>query len=197
MLIGLTGQIGAGKSTASRTMARLGAAVIDADQIGREAVECSTALRRKLAQAFGAQIIDARGQIRRKKLAALAFADRKANATLNSLVHPYLLKELRRRVKGLLRTNSVVVIDAALLLYWDMDREVDFVLVIHASRTERLKRLKSKGLSPDKALARERAQLPYREFQERADRVILNNGTPRDLERKVAHWYRRLTAQID
>jgi dephospho-CoA kinase len=195
MLIGLTGQIGAGKSTAAKTMARLGAAIIDADQIGHEVVERSTALRRKLAQAFGPEIVDARGQIRRKKLATLAFADRKAKAKLNSLVHPYLLKELRRRMKGLLRANSVVVIDAALLLYWGMDREVDFVLVIRASRTERLKRLKSKDLSPEEALARERAQLPYREFQKRSDRVILNNGTPRDLERKVAHWYRDLTAQ--
>jgi dephospho-CoA kinase len=197
MIVGLTGQIGAGKSTAAGTMARLGATVVDADRIGREVVERSTALRRKLARAFGSEIISAHGQIRRKKLASLAFADRKAKATLNALVHPYLLKELRREVKELLRTGDVVVIDAALLLYWDMDREVDFVLVIHASRVERLKRLKSKGISPNDAQARERAQLPYREFQKRADRVILNNGTPRDLERKVARWYRRLTDQTD
>lgn len=197
MLIGLTGQIGAGKSTAARAIARFGAAIIDADEIGHEVVERSTTLRRKLVQAFGPGVVDAQGQIRRKKLATLAFADREAKAKLNTLVHPYLLKELRRRVKSLLRINSIVVIDAALLLYWDMDREVDFVLVIHASRTERLKRLKSKGLSPNDALARERAQLPYRELQKRADRVILNNGTFRDLERKVAHWYRDLTAQID
>ena len=197
MLIGITGQIGAGKSTAAGTMARLGATVVDADRIGREVVERSTALRRKLARAFGSEIIDAHGQIRRKKLASLAFADRKAKAKLNDLVHPYLLKELRREVKKLLRTGRVVVIDAALLLYWDMDREVDFVLVIHVSRGERLKRLKNKGVSPDDALARERAQLPYREFQKRADRVILNNGTPRDLERKVTQWYRQLTAQTD
>ena len=194
MLIGLTGQIGAGKSTAARTMARLGAAVIDADWIGREVVRSSATLRRKLARAFGPQIVDTRGQVRRKKLAALAFADQKAKFALNSLVHPYLLKELRRRVKSLLRTNGVVVIDAALLLYWGMDREVDLVVVIHASRADRLNRLKSKGVSPDDALARERAQLPYREFQKRADRVILNKGTPRDLERKVAQWYQYLTA---
>lgn len=197
MIIGLTGQIGAGKSTAARTMARLGAAVIDADRIGHEVVERSTALRRKLVRAFGSEIIDARGQVRRKKLAVLAFADRKAKATLNALVHPYLLRELRRRVRGPLRANSVVVIDAALLLYWHMDREVDFVLVIHASRAERLMRLKSKGLSSEDALARERAQLPYRKFRKRADRVILNNGTPRDLERKISQWYRHLTVQTD
>jgi len=174
-------------------MARLGAAVIDADLVGREVVERSNALKRKLVLAFGPEIIDAHGQVRRKKLAALAFADRKAKTTLNSLVHPYLLKELQSRVNIILRAGRVVIIDAALLLDWDMDREVDFVLVIHASRAERLKRLKSKGVSPEDALARERAQLPYREFQKRADRVILNNGTPRELERKVAQWYRHLT----
>jgi dephospho-CoA kinase len=197
MIIGLTGQIGAGKSTAAKTMARLGASVIDADQIGREVVERSNALRRKLAQAFGPEIIDAHGQLRRKKLAALAFADKQAQATLNALVHPYLLKELRRQAGMLIRSECVVVIDAALLLNWGMDREVDVVLVIHALRAERLKRLKTKGISPEDALARERAQLPYREFQSRSNRVILNNGTIRDLDRKVTQWYRHLTVQTD
>jgi dephospho-CoA kinase len=197
MVIGLTGQIGSGKSTVARVLSELGAVVIDADRIGREVVERSVVLRRRLVRAFGPEIVGAHGQIRRKKLAALAFANQGARSTLNSLVHPYLLKELRRQVKKLTRSYRVVVIDAALLLDWRMDREVDRVLVIHASRHERFRRLRKKGILPDDARARERAQLPYREFQKRADRTILNNGSPRDLERKVVEWYRQLMAQTD
>lgn len=89
----------------------------------------------------------------------------------------------------------MVVIDAALLLHWRMDREVDFVLVIHAGRAIRLARLKARGIDRRDALARERAQLPYREFQRLADRVILNNGTRRDLTRKIETLLDRLVPQ--
>jgi dephospho-CoA kinase len=147
-----------------------------------------------LVRAFGSEIVGANGQIRRKKLAALAFANKETKATLDFLVHPHLLNELRRQVKKSSRSNSVLVIDAALLLDWRMDREVDRVLVIHASRSVRSKRLQKKGMSPEDARARERAQMPYRVFRKRADRTIMNNGSPRDLERKVAQWYLRITA---
>jgi len=197
MVIGLTGQIGAGKTSAARILARLGAAVIDADRIGREVVEQSATLRRQLAKAFGAEIFDRRGQLKRKKLAGMAFADPASNKRLNSLVHPYLLRELRHQTKLASRSHEVVVIDAALLLYWRMDREVDFVLVIHASREARLQRLMARGISRRDALARERAQLPFREFQKRADRLILNNGTRQDLQKKITRLYSRMISRTD
>jgi dephospho-CoA kinase len=197
MLIGLTGQIGAGKTSAARILARLGAAVVDADQIGRKVVDQSSVLRRKLAKVFGNSVIDGKGRVYRKKLAELAFAGGNATETLNALVHPYLLKELRRRVRRASRTHAVAVIDAALLLYWGLDKEVDFVLVIHASRATRLKRLEARGISRKDALARERAQLSFREFQQRADRVMLNNGTIDDLKRKIQTLYRQIAIQTD
>ena len=196
MLIGLTGQIGAGKTSAAKILAELGATVVDADLIGREVVEQSSALRKRLVKAFGPKISDARGHIRRQQLASVAFRDRASRDKLNRLVHPYLLKDLRRQV-GAAGRNRLVVIDAALLLYWAMDREVDFVLVIHAGLEIRLKRLRARGISREDALARQRAQLSFREFQNRADRVILNNQTPTALRRKVTDLISKIAPQTD
>jgi dephospho-CoA kinase len=197
LIIGLTGQIGSGKSSVAKVFARLGATVIDADRIGREVVERSSPLRRKLAQTFGSSVIDARGNIRRKKLAALAFVDRVSRDKLNSLVHPYLLAELRKQVRRADSKGRVVVVDAALLLHWKMDREVDIVVVVQASRKMRLARLQARGVERKDALAREKAQLPYAEFRRRADHIILNNGRPDDLAQESRLLFARLTAQTD
>lgn len=185
MLIGLTGQIGAGKTTAAVMLASMGAYVIDADLIGHEVVDSSPQLRRKLGHQFGPDIFDWRGRLKRRLLARRAFANEESRRLLNNLVHPYLLKELHRQVRVAARSYNLVIIDAALLLDWHMDREVDFVLVIHASRNTRFARLARRGISRADAMARQKAQLPFREYQRRADRLILNNVTPANLKTKL------------
>lgn len=197
MIIGLTGQIGAGKTSAANIFRQLGVAVIDADRIGREVVERSAALRKELVRAFGQEILDRNGRVRRKKLAAVAFADKTSQRKLNLLVHPHLLKELRLQIRRATRRRQLVVVDAALLLNWRMDREVDFVLVVHSSRATRLRRLQARGITGKDALARERAQLPYAEFCRRADCVILNNGSRTELAKRIRRLHRRLIRQND
>lgn len=190
MLIGLTGQIGAGKSTAAGILADMGAHIVDADLIGKEVVDKSAQLRAKLARRFGPEIFDKRGFLKRSRLAQLAFATEESKQALNDLVHPYLLKELRRQAKAALKKHDLVVVDAALLLYWQMDREVDFVLVIHASKQSRFARMAKRGITETDALARQQAQLPYSEFQKRADRVILNNRTLQLLKKRLVKFLR-------
>jgi dephospho-CoA kinase len=185
MLIGLTGQIGSGKTTAADIFKKLGAVVIDADQIGREVIEESYPLFKSLVRAFGPKILDKSGHINRKKLALIAFATKENHAKLNELVHSYLLRKLRLRTRRALRESKLVVIDAALLLDWGMDKEVDLVLVIHASLEKRLTRLVARGITLIDVRARQKAQLPFTEYKRRADRVILNNGSKADLERKI------------
>ncbi|UCC44336.1 MAG: dephospho-CoA kinase [Candidatus Zixiibacteriota bacterium] len=192
MLIGITGQIGAGKTTAARILADLGAKIVDADRIGHEVVRRNPRLLKRLAARFGSSIVDEQGRLKRKKLAELAFASSESKAALDRLVHPFLLKELRVQVKSAGKRHHVVIIDAALLLDWNFDREVDYVLVVHASRETRLARLAGRSVSRRDASARERTQLPYREYQRRADRVILNNRTPADLRRKLRTLYHDL-----
>jgi len=194
MYIGITGQIGSGKTTVAKIFASFGAAVIDADHIGRQVVDRSAQLRKRLASQFGGEILTASGRLSRKKLARLAFADEAAKQRLNRLVHPFLLKELRRQMKELAKRHDVVVIDAALLLDWELDRPMDVVLVIHASQETRLKRLAARGISKEDALARQRAQVPFSEYRKRADYVVLNNSTVEKLQAKLQHLYKKFVA---
>jgi len=195
MRIGLTGQIGSGKTTAAKILSSFGAAVISADEIGREIVDRSLPLRSRLARRFGTDILTKGGRLRRSLLASKAFFDSASTKALNDLVHPYLLKELRRQLKELERTHEVVVVDAALLLYWNLDREMDLTLVIHAGEGTRMERTEKRGISVSDAKARQAAQLPYADFRGRASRLILNNGSVADLRRKLSDWYRKFAAK--
>ncbi len=150
------------------------------------------ALLKKLARRFGPDIIDYGGRLKRKLLARRAFASDDSRDALNALVHPYLLRELRKQVRANEQAGRIVVIDAALLLDWDLDREIDATLVIHASREERIRRLVERGIDRADALARMKCQLPFAEYRRRASRLILNNKSPRLLQVKVAGFARKL-----
>jgi len=188
MIIGITGQIGAGKTTAANIFKAMGAVVIDADKIGRKVVENSPRLIQKLARSFGPQILTPKGKLRREKTAEIAFSSAKNRKLLNSLVHPYLLKELKKQIKRNLTKKKVIVIDAALLLDWKLDDIVDLTLVIGCSKEIRMTRLLKRGLSKSDALARMKSQLPFRVYQKRADRVIMNSSGKAALKRKVLGW---------
>ncbi|MBK7141359.1 MAG: dephospho-CoA kinase [bacterium] len=191
MLIGLTGQIGSGKSTAARVFEELGAAIVDADMIGRDVVEMSPAVLKKLTKQFGIQILTPSGSLNRRMLARRAFASDESKVALNAIVHPYLLDELHRQVKGYLKQGKVVVIDAALLLDWDLDKQVDKTLVITASPTIRVKRMEARGLSHQEVLDRQKVQLPLAEYKRRATDILTNNGTREELARKVTKLWQR------
>lgn len=193
MLIGLTGQIGAGKSTAATILASFGAVIIDADKIGREVVDKSPVLFRCLVEEFGLKILTKSGSLSRAKLAKVAFADAASTDKLNGHVHPHLLKELRKQARELQKRHDIVVIDAALLLNWDVGLKLDCVIVINATRELRLKRLVKRGMSLSDAKARQRSQLPLSEFRKRANIVVPNNGTKVELERRL----RKVWAVLD
>ncbi|UCD64043.1 MAG: dephospho-CoA kinase [Candidatus Zixiibacteriota bacterium] len=195
MVIGITGQIGSGKSTAAKFFKSHGAAVIDADRIGRQVVEGSRALLKQLVKSFGAEILTRLGNLSRKKLASLAFNDERSKRKLNRIVHPYLLKELNRQLAALSRQYEIVVIDAALLLDWNLDRLVDIVILVHASEKLRLGRLARRGISKADARARQKRQLTYAQYRARADFVVFNNDTPQKLHSKLRKILRRINAK--
>ncbi len=188
MLIGITGQIGAGKTTAANILKAMGAVVIDADKIGRIVVETNPKLIQKLARAFGPQILTPMENLRRKKTAEIAFSSEKNRKLLNSLVHPYLLRELKKQIRRNLGKKKVVVIDAALLLDWNLDNIVNQILLIGCTKNKRMARLLKRGLSKSDVLARMKSQLPFRVYQKRADRVIMNSSSEAALKRKVLAW---------
>ncbi|MCM2271443.1 MAG: dephospho-CoA kinase [candidate division Zixibacteria bacterium] len=192
MLIGLTGQIGAGKSTAAKILAQFGAAIVDADMIGRQVVEHSPTLLRKLVKRFGKGILSPTGRLNRKALAKIAFASPRSTRALNALVHPYLLRELYRQVKLHSKRRKAVIIDAALLLNWRLDREVDPTIVITAPLAIRIKRMSARGLSRAEVIARQKSQPTVAELRSRADFVISNSGTSAELRQKLTKLWRIL-----
>jgi dephospho-CoA kinase len=185
MIIGITGQIGSGKTTATGVFKKLGAVVIDADRIGREVVESNPELIRKIVRAFGSDTVTPKGKLRRARVAEIAFQSERNKQRLDRLVHPFLLTDLKKQIKLHLKKHKVVVIDAALLLDWNFDRIVDIVLVIHAPLKSRLRRLIKRGISLKDSMARQKMQLPFNEYKRRADKIIYNNASRKEFEKKV------------
>jgi dephospho-CoA kinase len=192
MLLGLTGQIGAGKSTAARILEEFGASVVDADLIGKQVVGQSPALLRKLVKRFGKEILTPTGRLNRKTLAKRAFASTESTRALNAIIHPYLLKELHCQVKYHLKQGRVVVIDAALLLDWGLDRQVDKTIVITAPLKLRIKRMALRGLSSEDISARQKAQPSLAIFRSRADYIVSNSGNVKELRGRLAALWQKL-----
>ncbi len=191
MKIGLTGQIGAGKSSASEIFRSLGAQIVNADEIGKEVVEHSLPLRKKLAEAFGRSILDRQGNIRRAQLAKLAFASEETTEKLNSLVHPHLLKRIRSDIAKAAKTRKVIIVDAALLVAWGLHKEMDLVVMIAAPEKLRMKRMAARGISLEDAKARQAAQPSVDRMREAANVIIDNTGTSVDLAGKLVQVWSR------
>lgn len=195
MIIGITGLIGSGKSTAARILAEHGAVLIDADKIAREVIKLYPALLKKLVRQFGSSILTPSGRLKRKRLAALAFADEQASRQLNHLTHPYIAREIRKQMRPAVRQSSLVVIDAPLLLGSEIEEEMDWILVIHAGEKVRLQRLLKRGMTATDAHRRIRAQLPIADFRRRADRLILNNGSLISLQKTLLAYLKKIAAE--
>ena len=195
LVIGLTGGIGTGKSEVSRMLQRLGAAVIDADRVGHEVYRPQTSTWHRVVEAFGEGILAPSGEIDRKKLGSIVFADQRALARLNAIVHPVIREELVGRLEGLRgRGTPVVVVEAAVLIEAGWDTLMDEVWVTHSREDAAVARVaRRNNLSPEEVRRRVRAQLPFEERRMHADVVIENDGDLEALRQKVeALWDSRV-----
>ena len=186
MVIGVTGQIGTGKSEAAHLLAQMGAFVISADDIGREVVEKNPDILAALAGKFGSDILTPTGRLRRKELGRRAFVSSKSKAELNRIVHPKLLKELSRQVDSAKKEYSLIVIDAALLIDWGWHNKVDLTILLKAGKEIKFSRLARRGFSRSEALARLKSQRKYSDLRSFADVVILNNRDKKYLKTRLA-----------
>lgn len=195
VVIGLTGGIGTGKSEVSRMLQRLGAVVIDADRVGHEVYRPQTSTWHRVVEAFGEGILAPSGEIDRKKLGSIVFADQRALARLNAIVHPVIREELVGRLEGLRgRGTPVVVVEAAVLIEAGWDTLMDEVWVTHSREDAAVARVaRRNNLSPEEVRRRVRAQLPFEERRMHADVVIENDGDLEALRQKVeALWDSRV-----
>ena len=195
MTVGVTGGIGAGKSSVCRIFEAEGALVVDADAVGHETVADPDVLR-ELAAAFGSDILDAEGRLVRRELGRRAFASEAGRKHLNAIVWPPLDRRLRRRIREALDEcpGRPVVVDAALLVEWgDSKAFCDLLVVVTAPREVRTARTMARlGISETEAGARMASQLPEEEKVRVADYVIVNDASAEELERKARAVWREI-----
>jgi dephospho-CoA kinase len=187
-LFGLTGNIGAGKSTVARLLVRHGVPVIDADQVARDVVQSGQPALGEIAARFGPGVLQADGSLDRKALGALVFSDANERKALNAIIHPRISQAAAVRIAALAAAgHAVAVYEAALIVENGLDRGLDGLIVVTAKEELQLVRLRLRdGLTEAEALARLAAQLPAAEKVKRATFVIENHGSEADLDAQVA-----------
>jgi len=191
--IGLTGGIGAGKSTVSSTFAECGGIVVDGDVIAREVVEPGTDGLARLVDAFGRDILHPDGALNRPALAAIAFSDEEKRATLNGIVHP-LVAHRRSELIAAAAEDAVIVEDIPLLVESQMAPMFPLVVIVHADVETRVRRLiQHRGFSEQDARARIAAQATEERRRAVADVWLDNSGSAGELtERARELWYERI-----
>jgi dephospho-CoA kinase len=196
-IVGLVGRAGSGKSTVATTLAADGARVIEADRLGHEVTDLDPAVRAALAAEYGADVYRSDGTLDRPRVAARVFTDRAARERLDRLTHPRIIERIRERVEQVRVEGfrGVVVVDAALMLDWGLERDCDAVLAVVAPESEQLARLKaSRGWTTEQAQARLAAQRTNEAFTSAADAALDNRGSREDLAQAARQAVTRLRA---
>jgi dephospho-CoA kinase len=193
-LVGLTGGIGTGKSTFAAALRELGVPVVDADQLARQAVRRGTPALGRIAAEFGPGSIGPDGELDRKRMADLVFADPEARARLEAIVHPEVRRLLGEETARLAATDHDLAFYEVPLLYErGLERELECVVVVWAPAAAQRARLVARDrLSPAQAEARLAAQMPVDEKARRADVVVVNDGELAALRAKAAPLLRDL-----
>ncbi len=195
LVVGLTGGLGSGKTTVARMFARLGAVVIDADRIVHEVLDRAGAVRSEVIRVFGEGIATG-GRIDRRKLAAVVFRDARRLRRLEAILHPVVIRKMRRRIRAAAREGrGVIVLDVPLLFEAGLAGEVDRVVVVTARREQRIRRAAAAlRLSRNETERRMRAQMPLRLKVRAADAVIDNSGEVSVTRRQVTALWRQWRA---
>lgn len=193
-LIALTGGIASGKSTIARRLAEHGAVIVDADQIVRDVQAPGSPVLERIAETFGASMIDGEGALDRAALGAKVFGDPELLAQLNAIVHPAVREESQRRFDAAFTTDAdaVVVYDVPLLVEARVDDPWDLIVVAHAPAAVRLQRLTElRGMEEKAAQERVDAQVSDERRLAIADVVFDTAGTlERTHEQTDALWGR-------
>jgi dephospho-CoA kinase len=197
LAVGLTGGIGAGKSTFAALLAERGAQVIDADQIGRDALAPGRPAWHSVVSTFGDEIlVPGELEVDRKRLAGIVFEDPRKLTALNAIVHPVILQRIADDLEKLSGTDAVVVVDAALITELGLRDALDAVVVVTTSRKERVERLvRTRGMSLDDVAARMTAQAAPEELEKGADVVVRNDGSLDDLAAEADRVWKLLEAR--
>lgn len=193
MNIGLTGGIATGKSTVSRMLASLGAAIIDADVIAREIMEPGHPVLARVVEHFGQAVLNPDGTLNRKELGAIVFADVKQRQVLNDLTHPVIRSEITARMRALEAEDPhrLVVCDIPLLYESGQEGLYEQIMVVYVPREVQRKRLMERDhLTLEQADSRLAAQMDIELKKSKADILIDNRYGPEETKRQIEEFWR-------
>jgi dephospho-CoA kinase len=193
-VLGLIGGIGSGKSRVAEEFARHGARIIGADAFGHEALRQPDILA-QVARRWGPAVLDERGQVSRRAVAGIVFADAGELRALEALVFPWIGRRIEEEIAAAQADPgvSLVVLDAAIMVETGWHERCDQLVYVHAPRAERLRRLAlQRNWSAKEVADRARAQLPLTEKVRRADFVVDNSGPPAYMTQQVHNLLCRL-----
>lgn len=191
VILGLTGSFGSGKTTVARILRSLGARIIDADRLARQCILPGRPAYDRVVRAFGRDILKRGASIDRKKLAVKVFGNKKLLGELNRIIHPEVISKIREEIRK--SSARVIVLDVPLLVEAGLKSAVDKLIVVSASQTKQINRLKQKtNLGRKEILSRIRCQLPLKTKIRLADFVIDNNGSLKETRRQVKRVWQSL-----
>ena len=191
MKVGLTGGIGAGKSTVADLFSQKGAVVIRSDELAHQVIEPQTPGFQQVIDRFGKDFINSEGYIDRAKLAQIVFKDDAALKDLENIVHP-LVRSKTNQIIDQHTSETIIVNEIPLLLEKKMESLFDFLVIVISSEKNRLERLSQRGLTAEQAIARMSKQVSDDERKAAADFLIVNDGNLDQLEADVEKIWQTL-----
>ena len=200
LTIGLTGGIGTGKSVVANLLVQQGALIIDADRLGHEAYTPHSEAWEAVVAAFGTDILTSEGEIDRRKLGGIVFADETQLERLNGIMHPLMAKMVEHRKAAFDAGGvAVTVVEAAVLFEAGWDSLVDEVWTTHASESTVVQRLfERNGLDEAEARKRINSQMSATERNRRSDVLVDNSGDLTALEQTVKNlWKTRIKGKVN
>ena len=195
ILAGLTGGIASGKTVVSECFKRLGAYLIDADELARQAIAPGTDAWKAIRDTFGSEILQSNQTVDRQKLGQIVFNDPEKLKILNAIVHPRVFIEEERLRKDITKRDpkAVIIFDAALLIETGFHKSVNKVIVVTVDRQTQIKRLIERdGLSEPEAEKRIAAQSSSSQKKRYADYTINGSQPLEVIERRAAEIYKDL-----
>lgn len=188
IVIGLTGSLCSGKTTAAGFFKKRGAIILDADKIAHQQYKPGTKYWQRIKKYFGEEILNKDQTVNRKKLAQVVFGKPALIDRLCSITHPAVIREIRTRLKAIKRKNkeAIVIIDAPLLFETGLDKIADFTVCVWLPCHLQMERIVAKGvLTKKEALCRLKNQMPAIDKKRKSDFIIDNSGTFLDLQKRV------------
>ena len=185
VIIGITGGVATGKSTVVSLLKKDFKYFTSADEIAHRIVKPGKPAYKKIVKTFGKSLLAEDGTLDRKLLAALIFNAPAKRKQLEAITHPEIISTMKKDITAFKRKSCIVLFEAPLLFEAGMEQMADVIVVVAASKKNQIKRFVKKGYTGAEAQRRIRAQLPLKNKIKKADIIIYNDGSMKDLKKSV------------